>query len=200
MYFTNVYSVPDKLKENDSHLGTFWLNSINGETPVSVHTEDACSSLRTETVRASLWTSWRPRAGKIEPHWQHPTEKRSTNFPFRQLDKYMWSPQKHILRYVRDQKTDWMGFGGLGLGVSSQIKTKVHVIMASLVAQTVKNLPAMQETRVWSLDQEDCPGEGNGYPLYHSCLENGETILATEGEAWRVVAHRVTESQTQLSN
>ena len=27
--------------------------------------------------------------------------------------------------------------------------------LASLVAQTVKNLPAMQETHVWSLDQED---------------------------------------------
>ena len=27
--------------------------------------------------------------------------------------------------------------------------------MASLVAQTVKNLPAMQETQVWSLGQED---------------------------------------------
>ena len=30
---------------------------------------------------------------------------------------------------------------------------------ASLVAQMVKNLPAMQETQGWS------PGEGNGYPL-----------------------------------
>ena len=48
-----------------------------------------------------------------------------------------------------------MGFWELGLGVSSQIKTKVHVIMASLVAQTVKNLPAMQETQVQSLGQED---------------------------------------------
>ena len=27
--------------------------------------------------------------------------------------------------------------------------------MASLEAQTVKNLPAMQETQVWSLDRED---------------------------------------------
>ena len=72
--------------------------------------------------------------------------------------------------------------------------------MASLVAQTVKNLPAVQETRVWSLDQEDSPGEGNGYALYHSCLEDGETILATEREAWQAVVQRVTESQTQLSN
>ena len=36
---------------------------------------------------------------------------------------------------------------------------------ASPVAQWVKNLLAMLETWVWSLGQEDSPGEGNGYPL-----------------------------------
>ena len=36
----------------------------------------------------------------------------------------------------------------------------------------VKNLPAMQETWVGSLDWEDPPGEGNGYPLQYSCVEN----------------------------
>ena len=30
----------------------------------------------------------------------------------------------------------------------------------------------MRETQVLSLDQEDSPGEGNGYPLQDSCLEN----------------------------
>ena len=34
-----------------------------------------------------------------------------------------------------------------------------------LVAQMVKNLSAMREIWVWSLGQEDSPGEGNGYPL-----------------------------------
>ena len=45
-------------------------------------------------------------------------------------------------------------------------------IRASLVAQTVKHLPAMQENWVQSLGQEDSPGEGNGNPLQYSCLEN----------------------------
>ena len=36
----------------------------------------------------------------------------------------------------------------------------------------VKNLPAMQENCARSLGREDSPGEGNGYPLQHSCLEN----------------------------
>ena len=42
----------------------------------------------------------------------------------------------------------------------------------SLVGQTVKNLPAMQETWVQSLHKEDSPGEGNGNPLQYYCLGN----------------------------
>ena len=42
---------------------------------------------------------------------------------------------------------------------------------ASLGAQTVKNLPAMQETRVQSLGWED-PLEKNANPLQYSDLEN----------------------------
>ena len=40
------------------------------------------------------------------------------------------------------------------------------------MAQTVKNLPAMQETQVQSLGQEDPPGKGNDNQLQYSCLEN----------------------------
>ena len=35
----------------------------------------------------------------------------------------------------------------------------------------VKNVHAMQETRLQSLGPEDPPGEGNGYSLQYSCLE-----------------------------
>ena len=46
----------------------------------------------------------------------------------------------------------------------------------SLVAQLVKNLPAMRETWVRSLGSIPglgrSPGEGNGYPLQYSGLEN----------------------------
>ena len=38
----------------------------------------------------------------------------------------------------------------------------------SLVAQPVKNLPAMQETPVQFLGREDPPGDGIGYPLQYS--------------------------------
>ena len=47
---------------------------------------------------------------------------------------------------------------------------------ASLVAQSVKNLPEMQETGVSSLGpipgSGKSPGEGNGNPLHYSCLKN----------------------------
>jgi len=43
---------------------------------------------------------------------------------------------------------------------------------ASLVAQIVRNMPAMQETWVQYLGLEESPGEGNGNPFQDSCLEN----------------------------
>ena len=36
----------------------------------------------------------------------------------------------------------------------------------------VKNLPSVQETWVQSLSWEDSPGEGNGYALQYSHLDN----------------------------
>ena len=40
------------------------------------------------------------------------------------------------------------------------------------MAQLVKDPPAMQETWLPSLGWEDPPGEGKGYPLQYSGLEN----------------------------
>ena len=40
-----------------------------------------------------------------------------------------------------------------------------------------------------------CPGEGNGYPLQDSCLEN-----SMERGAWWATVHGVAKSWTQLSN
>ena len=45
-------------------------------------------------------------------------------------------------------------------------------LQASLEALMIKSLPAMQETQVRSLSQEDSPGEGNGNPLQYSSMEN----------------------------
>ena len=64
---------------------------------------------------------------------------------------------------------------------------------ASLVAQLVKNLPAIQETRVQSLSWEDPLKKRNGYSHHSSCLEN-----PMDPGAWQAIMHGVTQSQTQV--
>ena len=61
---------------------------------------------------------------------------------------------------------------GLGRSSGKGIGYPLQYSGASLVAQTVKNLPVMQETWVKSLGWEDTPGGGQGHPLQYSCLEN----------------------------
>ena len=65
----------------------------------------------------------------------------------------------------------------------------------SLVAQMLKNPPAMRETWAWSLGWKRSPGAGNDYPLQHSGLEN-----SMDRRDWWATVHRVTKSQTQLSH
>ena len=63
--------------------------------------------------------------------------------------------------------------------------------VASLGAQTVKNLPAIWETQVPSLGWGRFPGEGHGNPLEYSCLEN-----PMDRGAWRAMVQGVLKSQT----
>ena len=61
---------------------------------------------------------------------------------------------------------------------------------ASLVAQMVKNLPALWDTWVCSMPGlERSPGEGNDYPLQYSGLEN-----SMDTGAWQAAVHGVAES------
>ena len=68
-------------------------------------------------------------------------------------------------------------------------------IWASLVAQTVKNLPAMWKTWVQSLGWKDTLGQG--ITIHSSIL--AWRIPMDRGARWAIV-HGVTKSQTQLSN
>ena len=65
---------------------------------------------------------------------------------------------------------------------------------ASLVAQRLRKLPAMLETRFESLCWDRSPGEGNGNPLQYSYLGN-----PMDRGAWWATVHGVAKSQTQLS-
>ena len=62
-----------------------------------------------------------------------------------------------------------------------------------LVAQTVKNPPAMQERQVPSQGLAWSPGGGNDNPLQYSCLEN-----STDRGAWQATVHGVKKSWTWL--
>ena len=71
-----------------------------------------------------------------------------------------------------------------------------NTLWAFLVAQTVKTLPAMQETQVQSLVWEASLEKGmDGYPCQYSCLKN-----SMDRGAWWATVHGVTKSQTRLSD
>ena len=79
---------------------------------------------------------------------------------------------------------------GSGRATGEGIGYPLQYSWASLVAQLVKNLPAMQETWILSAGWEDSPGEVKGYLLQYSGLENSMDCIV----------HGVTKSQTQLSD
>ena len=64
-------------------------------------------------------------------------------------------------------------------------------LWASLVVQTINNLPAIQETRIRSLGQGRSVGEGNDYPLQYSCLEK-----SMDRGTWWGTVHGVAKSLT----
>ena len=70
-----------------------------------------------------------------------------------------------------------------------------YPLRASLAAQTVKNLLAVQETWVCSLGWEDSPGEKNGNPLQYSWLRN-----PVDRGAWRATVRGIGKSGTWLSS
>ena len=70
--------------------------------------------------------------------------------------------------------------------------TYIKYLMTFLVAQMVKNLPAMRERTMWVQSQGwKIPGGAYGNPLQCSCLENPR-----DREPWWTAAHGVTELDT----
>jgi len=64
---------------------------------------------------------------------------------------------------------------------------------ASLVAQMVKNVPAIWETWIQSLGWKDLPGLEKGMATHFSILA---WRIPMYREAWRATVHGVTKSQT----
>ena len=59
----------------------------------------------------------------------------------------------------------------------------------------VKNLPANAGDLSSISVSGRSPGEGNGYPLQYSCLENPK-----DREAWWAIVHGIAKSRTRLGN
>ena len=69
---------------------------------------------------------------------------------------------------------------GSGRSAGEGIGYPLQYSWASLVAQLVKNLPAMRETgSILGLGRS--PGEGKGYPLQYSGLENSMNFIVHGG-------------------
>ena len=66
---------------------------------------------------------------------------------------------------------------------------------ASLLAQTVENLPAVQGDSGSIPGSGGAPGRGNSKPLQYSCLGN-----PMDRGIWWAKVHGVAKSQTQLSS
>ena len=84
---------------------------------------------------------------------------------------------------------------GMGRSPGERIGYLLQYSLASLVAQTVKNLPAMQETWVQS--------RGGEYPLDDSMTTLSSILawrISMDRGAWQPTVHGVTENQTPLSD
>ena len=122
------------------------------------------------------------------PPLPQPTDPRTVEDLSANLKPYQQKDWRHVPRFLTPLKPHTVTRAFLG-----QLRPQLSG-MLSLVAQIVKNLPAMQETWVRSLGQED--------PL--------EKEMATHSSilAWRIPwteelgglqSNRVTKSRTQLS-
>ena len=67
-------------------------------------------------------------------------------------------------------------------------------LRSSLIAQMVKNSPAMQRTQAWS-ESGRSPGEVDGYLFWYSRLEN-----SMDRGAWWATVHRVPKNWAWLSD
>ena len=95
------------------------------------------------------------------------------------MDREAWCAVVHGVTKSRTGRSDW---------------TDWWPAWVSLVAQTVKNLPATQETWVRALGQQDLLEKGMA-TIKYSCLENSK-----DGGTWWDTVYGVTKSQTWLRN
>ena len=109
-------------------------------------------------------------------------------------DREAWHAAVHRVTKSQTRLSDWTIATSLRSSTSA-ITVKYSSLWASLVAQTVKNLPAMQETWIQSLGCEE--------PL-EEVMATHSSVLAwrihMDRGAWPATLHRDTKSWTWLSD
>ena len=125
--------------------------------------------------------------GKIEGRRRRGRQEEKVN-PLRLYPLKVTFPDSSIGKEPACNAGDPGSIPGLGRYAGEGRGYPLQYSWASLVAQLVKNPPAMRETWVWSLGR--CPGEGKGYPCQYSGRETSMDCIV----------HGVTKSQTWLSD
>ena len=153
--------------------GSFPMNQLFawGGPSIGIPASASFVSMNTQDLSPSGWTDWISLQSKGLSRVFSNTTVQKHQFFGTQL-----SSQSKSHPYMTTGKT---------IALTRHIKHLINISWASLMAQTVKNLPTKQEIWVQGLGRS--PEEGNGYPLQYSCLEN-----PTDGGAWQPTVHRVT--------
>ena len=121
------------------------------------------------------------------------------NFTSIQFKVYIWLlssfPDSSVDKESACNAGDPGSISGSGRSTGEGIGYPLQYSWSSVVAQLVKNPPAIRESWVWSMGWEDhlekgkaTPGEGKGYPLQYSGLENSMDCIV----------HGVAKRQTRL--
>ena len=133
------------------HSGEFWQNVIHS---------------RREWQTTSVYSPWGP----------HELYKKAKN-TCRLLVSDLGFPDSSIGKECTHNAGDPSWIPGSGRSFGEGIGYPLQCSWDSLVAQLVKNSSAMRENWVWSLGWKDSPGEGKGYALQYSGLENSMDTL-----------------------
>ena len=108
------------------------------------------------------------------------------------VHKQRCAPSCHLNERLNKQNLMCQEIGSLWVALS---QADTNRDLSGGMAQMVKNLPAMQETRVQSLGREDPLEKGMATPLQYFCLEN-----PMDSGAWHAAIQGVAKSRTRLSN
>ena len=122
-----------------------------------------------ERIDSTLTHGWHLRASSvlIFPSRSQPQPPPEHSLWFMQVVKEVPKHQQEDTQDKLLERAQWAQC----LFISHLCELLLTSVGPSLMAHMVKHLPAMQETQVRSLVQEDTPA-GNGNPFQYSCLEN----------------------------